>query len=164
MQEYYLKHKERIDRRNLEWIQKHRARARQINRASKTKNREPIRKRENEYRKRWAAARKARVGMIKRLLKYNLKPGQFDSMFAEQQGMCKICGSPLAKTGTTGAQVDHDHVTGKIRGLLCMNCNHGIGCFGDDPELMLKAVAYVQSFSAQRNEKTEIHPMLTEVA
>jgi Recombination endonuclease VII len=147
--EYYLKHKARVN---------------EIKRAWKMRNAERVRKQENERRRRRSPEKKAHARMVKRLWAYGLNRAEFELMFTEQQGMCKICGSPMPKTGKTGAQVDHDHVTGKVRALLCMNCNNGIGALRDDPELMLKAAAYVQSFSAQRNEKTEIHPMLTEVA
>jgi hypothetical protein len=39
--------------------------------------------------------------------------------------------------------IDHDHVTGQVRGLLCNNCNRGIGYFGDDPQVMTAAARYV---------------------
>ncbi len=54
---------------------------------------------------------------------------------------CVICGSeePLV--------VDHDHRTGKIRGMLCNHCNRGLGHFRDDPELMEFAAIYVREMS-----------------
>ena len=51
-------------------------------------------------------------------------------------GVCTICGKP-------GNQVDHCHKTNKVRGLLCINCNQGLGKFQDDPELLEFARIYL---------------------
>lgn len=59
-----------------------------------------------------------------------------------QQGVCAICGG-LCKSGRRLA-VDHNHTTGKIRDLLCGNCNGGLGKFQDNPELLIKAVNYLK--------------------
>jgi hypothetical protein len=56
---------------------------------------------------------------------------------AKQYGECIICGNPA----TT---VDHDHLTGKIRGPLCQNCNLGLGHFKDNPELLELAALYLR--------------------
>jgi hypothetical protein len=59
-------------------------------------------------------------------------------MFKAQSGKCAICGKrkPLG--------VDHCHVTGKIRKLICIKCNTGIGMFGDSPVLIKKALEYLK--------------------
>lgn len=51
-------------------------------------------------------------------------------------GVCTICGEP-------GDQVDHCHETGQVRGLLCVNCNTGLGKFKDDPDLLEFARIYL---------------------
>jgi hypothetical protein len=57
---------------------------------------------------------------------------------------CTICG-----TTNTGKhkrlQVDHNHITGKVRGVLCRACNTGIGNFKENPELLQKAIAYLEA-------------------
>jgi hypothetical protein len=66
---------------------------------------------------------------------------EYDAMLIAQDGGCAICG----KTNPNGKRlaVDHDHTTGKVRGLLCHNCNVGIGSLFDDAALMRKAADYV---------------------
>lgn len=58
-------------------------------------------------------------------------------MLAEQLGVCAICKEAPAE------HVDHDHETGRVRGLLCFNCNGALGQFRDRTDLMLQAVAYL---------------------
>ena len=69
---------------------------------------------------------------------YNLTLEQYDAMFAEQEGKCYLCG--LAKR----LAVDHNHTTGKVRRLLCSECNTGLGKFNDDPALLQKALDYLE--------------------
>ncbi len=73
---------------------------------------------------------------------YGLEPGQFDAMLAAQGGGCAICHEPASSDGR-GLHVDHDHETGRVRGLLCNSCNHGLGKFRDDPALLRAAIKYL---------------------
>lgn len=62
----------------------------------------------------------------------------------EQNGLCAICSTPENATPKGTLHLDHDHKTGFTRGLLCSNCNMGIGQFKDDPTLLLKAIRYLR--------------------
>jgi hypothetical protein len=63
-------------------------------------------------------------------------------MLQQQNGLCAIC--KKTETGkTSNLCVDHCHKTGKVRGLLCNNCNKGLGLFKDNPEVLLNASAYL---------------------
>lgn len=78
---------------------------------------------------------------------YGITMEQFFALAAQQQNLCAICGVKLILTGSRThrkAAVDHDHVTGKIRGILCGSCNVGLGNFRDDYRLLLRAVAYLK--------------------
>lgn len=84
------------------------------------------------------------------LKRYGLTIVEFDAMCRAQNNLCAICGNPeTAKSPVTGSPramtVDHDHVSGKIRGLLCSTCNSGIGYFKDDLRRLRAAIAYLES-------------------
>ena len=64
---------------------------------------------------------------------------------AAQNGRCAICGGP---PGKRSLNVDHDHVSGKVRDLHCATCNVGIGVMRDDPELLRKAADYIERHRA----------------
>lgn len=75
---------------------------------------------------------------------------EYDALFENQNGLCAICGNPeTALNPLTGEPralaVDHDHVTGKIRGLLCSGHNTGLGLFTDSPALLRAAITYLES-------------------
>lgn len=77
--------------------------------------------------------------------RYGITADEYDQMAIEQNG-CAICGALECggRGSTSRLAVDHDHVTGKIRGLLCNNCNNGLGRFKDDVELLQKAITYLE--------------------
>ena len=77
-----------------------------------------------------------RVQHLKR--RYGLTEAERDQLIASQGGVCCIC---LAAPAT---QVDHCHETGRVRGVLCFNCNSGLGLLRDDPEAMDRAADYLE--------------------
>jgi hypothetical protein len=76
-----------------------------------------------------------------RLAKYGLTPAAFDAMLAGQGGRCAICGTD--EPGWHGWNVDHDHETGVVRGILCGHCNVGLGHFADDADRLRAAADYL---------------------
>lgn len=85
---------------------------------------------------------------------YGLTEGEYEHRLQSQGGGCAICGAEETATDyRTGnvrpLAVDHDHNTGSSRGLLCGRCNKGLGCFGDDPELLSAAFQYLAAWKAQ---------------
>jgi hypothetical protein len=71
---------------------------------------------------------------------YGLTPEQVVDMRAVG---CAICGRSTSEGRWGNLHIDHDHKTGRVRGVLCSECNHGLGKFKDDPGLLRKAVAYL---------------------
>jgi len=80
-----------------------------------------------------------------RLREYGLTEEQYDALHASQGGCCAICSTEKLGTTYDRLYVDHDHATGQVRGLLCMNCNTAIGHMRDDPELLRRAAAYIEA-------------------
>lgn len=79
------------------------------------------------------------------LSKFGLSLEDFDKIYKSQNGCCKICKIPEADlTSPSKLCVDHDHKTGKVRGLLCPICNHGLGNFRDNIEIIKEAIKYLQ--------------------
>jgi hypothetical protein len=82
--------------------------------------------------------------------KFGITIDEYDRIFEKQNGVCAICNNPetkIIKGVVAFLSVDHDHKTGKVRGLLCSKCNMGIGYFNDDPFLLNKASQYLDDIN-----------------
>lgn len=75
-------------------------------------------------------------------LDFGMTPEEYWEMFDRQGGRCAIC---RAVPDWKRLAVDHDHETGEIRGLLCNQCNTGLGFFRDDSELVAEALSYLRA-------------------
>ncbi|MET7438474.1 MULTISPECIES: endonuclease VII domain-containing protein [unclassified Streptomyces] len=84
-------------------------------------------------------AARGRQGHLKR--QYGMTEAERDEMIAAQRGLCVICLKAPA------IHVDHCHETGRVRGVLCFNCNSAIGKLGDDPDAVRRAAAYLEGSS-----------------
>lgn len=120
-----------------------------------------VREQRAEYRRQWESANRQKVRGYQlkyhyadpekarkkrerqKLRQYGLTIESYQAMQDSQNGVCAICREPCP-TGRRLA-VDHDSLTGKVRGLLCTNCNQGIGKFKHDPERLVIAAQYLQS-------------------
>jgi hypothetical protein len=75
-----------------------------------------------------------------RIRSYGISVEEYEDMLESQGGGCYICGiGPVGRA----LDIDHDHRTGKVRGLLCSNHNRALGLLGDDPDLLLAAHTYL---------------------
>ena len=82
------------------------------------------------------------------LKKYGIKPEDYNNLLIKQNGVCAICLKSETKIHPRTKQVaqlsiDHCHTTGKVRGLLCGNCNFAIGHLQDSPYLCERAMNYL---------------------
>jgi hypothetical protein len=73
------------------------------------------------------------AGKLKK--RYGITPEQAAEM---KKNGCEMCGTH------NNLHIDHNHTTGKVRGILCTNCNRGLGHFKDSPDLLQKAIQYLK--------------------
>lgn len=87
---------------------------------------------------------KDRLYWVKRVQRYGITVRELDSIFNSQRGKCVICNYIF----TDGDyDIDHDHETGKVRGLLCHSCNTGIGILQESPALLIRAAEYLTHYN-----------------
>jgi len=94
------------------------------------------------------------------LHRYGITELDYSRMLVKQEGRCAICrtDNPANRKGASNWHVDHDHVTNEVRGLLCNRCNRAIGQFEDNPDLLLKAAAYLERAGAEQASSTASLP------
>lgn len=81
--------------------------------------------------------------------KYGMTPGEYEQMLQAQGGVCDLCKQPETmydpKTGKVRPlAVDHDHVTGAVRALLCKSCNQALGMAKENPEVLRRMADYIE--------------------
>lgn len=86
---------------------------------------------------------KDRARAVTRLREFGITEDDYQTMLIQQGGLCAICGG---SNGERRLAVDHDHKTGKVRGLICGHCNLGIGLLQDDTSILEKAITYLKRF------------------
>jgi hypothetical protein len=80
----------------------------------------------------------SRNSRLKRM--FGITQEEYDELLKSQKKVCAIC---KLDPGGIRLSVDHNHKTGQVRGLLCRNCNVGLGLFDDNPDLLHRAVFYL---------------------
>jgi len=78
------------------------------------------------------------------LKRYGMTQDVYDRMVARQRNRCAICRRKRPASDGREWSIDHDHVTGQVRGLLCNDCNRAIGLLSDDPKILRAATQYVE--------------------
>lgn len=116
-----------------------------IVKAWRKRNPKRLRAQESRYRKKHPEA--ARRKYIQ--WRYGITERQYQDLFNAQNGKCAICRCPYAVLC-----IDHDHATGKVRGLLCKSCNFLLGMAKDLPSLLRRAAEYL---TQNQNTKTKKH-------
>ena len=101
--------------------------------------------RHREYQKKWRSAHRERSRAIVRrsdlIRTFGINPEQYDAMLRNQSGRCAICKEPPGKRRLA---IDHDHSTGRLRDLLCSQCNTMLGKSRDSVALLRQAIEYLE--------------------
>jgi hypothetical protein len=138
------------------WRRKNPEKASKQSKLYRIRNKEKIkisnkkyREENNEYlqkiNKEWYNENKEKVRDVQLNRTFGITLEEYNELLNKQNGVCSICGDPPT-IDQKKFSIDHDHITGKIRGILCRGCNVGIGHFKDDPELLRKAINYIKNF------------------
>ena len=139
-QEYLKRNRKRIDEYKRKWCIKNRGKIYEYNKKDYAIN---IEKRKKDGRIRYQKI-KEKVLDRHRLRKYGITGEEFGKIIKKQQGICPICKYKLNKNPT----VDHDHLTGKIRGFICNDCNLTLGNAKDSPKILRALARYLEETSA----------------
>jgi formylmethanofuran dehydrogenase subunit E len=86
-----------------------------------------------------------KLNRAKRLRERGMSEEDFNSKLNQQEGKCAICDKPQDES-IKFLSIDHDHKTNKNRGLLCSNCNRGIGLLQDDINILQSAIKYLKQY------------------
>lgn len=106
----------------------------------RARNRERFNQNQQEWRK-----NNPKKVLQYQLKKYDITVEEYEELLKRQHGRCAICDSDDPGPKKMFFPVDHDHETGRVRGLLCWTCNVGLGCFKDNPVLLRLAADYIEN-------------------
>ena len=81
------------------------------------------------------------INLNNRVKRYKIDINTFHKIYNDQNGKCAICADEL---DLENCRIDHDHNTEKVRGILCVSCNTGIGLLQDSPDILANAVNYLR--------------------
>jgi hypothetical protein len=121
-----------------------------------------LRAREVEYRRTHPQRTAEAYRKYRLKAEYGLTPEDYNIMLERQGSLCALCGATPLSVHHRKLVVDHDHVTGRVRGLLCHNCNLVLGHLGDDVNLMKRAIAYLQRAERSQKDSVSFGPLFQE--
>src|ERR1017187_237434 len=136
--DYYAAHKEQALTASRERRAKNREAVRAARKAEYAANPEKFK----QHARNWRLANPRR-DWDNKLKKYGITSNDYDRILSEQGGVCAICSGGPGDKRSYRFHVDHCHNTGVVRGLLCSNCNFGIGHFRDNPERFERVALYL---------------------
>lgn len=94
----------------------------------------------------WAVKNREKLQQKFRMKRFGVTEEQYQKLMQQQGGVCAICGESNQRLQALA--VDHDHKSGKVRGLLCFLCNSVLGFAKDSPERLLEAALYLEHRSS----------------
>jgi len=138
-------------KRVIEWQKANREKHRANNQKWHERNKQEL----NAYGKEWRTTinpkRRKEQLVDQKFAKYGLTRDIYETMLSAQNHCCAICGIDAGKL-QKALSVDHCHITGLVRGLLCSGCNFALGAFKDNIDSLTKAIIYLQNASVVQCE------------
>jgi len=139
--------KEKQRERMKLWRAANREHIKEYQKSWREQNAQSVAEYQKEYSKEYRARNEAQAATRQRGLwkSYKMTVSEFNALWHSQDGKCAICNVDMMPRGRTptSVAVDHNHVNGAVRGLLCRVCNVGIGYLRDDPDLLMRAAEYL---------------------
>ena len=126
---------------NAKYREKYKEKLIKYDREYKKNNKEEIKNNRKKYHVKNSLKISQQVRAVKLKRRYGITKEQYNLILAGQDFKCAICGKEY--NWNKKLDVDHDHNTGKIRGLLCGNCNRGLGLFKDNKLIIKNAINYL---------------------
>ena len=140
--DYYKKNKGARRAYDKDYYKKNKEAKSAYDKAYREENKEALEARRKAYYEKNKEARRAYNKALSLLKKYGITLVEKKKMMNEQGNKCKICLQEF--NDKVVSCVDNCHSTEKIRGLLCRNCNAGLGFFKDDTKILIKAIEYLK--------------------
>lgn len=139
MKEWRNRNYERSKKISQEWKKNNIERVKKTNKEWQEKNKDRV----NANRRSWISKpeNREKINWMQRLKPYNLSLEEFNQLVDNQKNRCGICNEKFLDNSV----IDHNHKTGKTRGLLCANCNHGLGKFKDSEWILNSAITYLKN-------------------
>ena len=136
--QYYLKNKDKILQQGKQYYEEHKAHVAERTKEYHRRNYEKSLIWDQNYKRRHRVELQHRERSRRLRKYYGLTHEQYDQLKQEQDFRCAICGKLVEQLC-----VDHDHETGRVRGLLCRACNLILGNADDNPNILLSAIDYL---------------------
>jgi len=127
----------------------------------RNRHRDKVRERKRNYSKKMNPFKKRLKSLKIFSNKFGYNLDDVVDLFLKHNGKCDICGKTAeeSKHRNIFLSIDHNHVTGKIRGFLCSGCNGAIGMFEENPQLLNKAINYLQHHKLDEKGVYPINPL-----
>jgi hypothetical protein len=148
LREWRRKNPERVAHHQKEEYKKRKKERQAYAHEYNKKNRAAITERKRRYRENMTEEQRAKYLEGRRaasiMKRYGVSLDDYEAMLAAQGGTCALCSRTPENERFKKLSIDHCHVTGRVRGLLCASCNHSLGKLGDTIERLKRAAAYVE--------------------
>ena len=96
-------------------------------------------KRENGFK--YREKNRKEINLKNRVARYSIDINRFHGIYDAQEGNCAICKTEI---DLENCRIDHSHITGEVRGILCVSCNTGIGLLKDSADVLMSAAEYLR--------------------